>query len=428
MDARPIPPNPTVELYGTLAEDLLEACRSADDQAIAQWASRWVEGYADDAAETQARLRGLTVNDDVRAEMLRIETERVEGWVRKSGVTKLEDAQKFVARHHGYESWPIFVKAIDAGPAQFETAVDAIVSGDAATLGHLLKEDPKLVHQRSAMSHRSTLLHYVSANGVEDYRQKTPANIAAIARMLLEAGAEVNAESTAYGGGSTALGLAATSVHPERAGVQEKLLAVLIEYGAEIDRQGVAGNKHSAVEGCFWNGRGKAARYLALHGAELNLETAAGTGVMEAVHRYFDESTPRQRQRGLAWACQFGHREAAEFLLDRGVDIRDHGGTGCPGLHWALMSGHLDLMATLLRRGAPLEDKNEYDGTALGAAGYMWEHGDRRVDWVRVFEMLLAAGSVIEDGWLWWIARVKTRTPEDREKLAEIFRRYGATR
>ena len=55
--------------------------------------------------------------------------------------------------------------------------------------------------------HRSTLLHYVSANGVEDFRQKTPANIVEITRLLLKAGADVNAESESYGGRSTTLGL-----------------------------------------------------------------------------------------------------------------------------------------------------------------------------------------------------------------------------
>ena len=58
---------------------------------------------------------------------------------------------------------------------------------------------------------RRPLLHYVAANGVEDFRQKTPDNIVEIAELLLDAGAEVNAESNAYGGGCTALGLVATS-------------------------------------------------------------------------------------------------------------------------------------------------------------------------------------------------------------------------
>jgi len=37
--------------------------------------------------------------------------------------------------------------------------------------------------------HHATLLHYVGANGIESFRQKTPANAVDIARLLLDAGA-----------------------------------------------------------------------------------------------------------------------------------------------------------------------------------------------------------------------------------------------
>ena len=48
---------------------------------------------------------------------------------------------------------------------------------DAQKLARLLREDPTLVRARSTRDHNSTLLHYVSANGLEGFRQKTPKNI-----------------------------------------------------------------------------------------------------------------------------------------------------------------------------------------------------------------------------------------------------------
>src|SRR4026209_1778942 len=75
----------------------------------------------------------------------------------------------------------------------FEGAADAIVNGDVATLVRLLDEEPQLIHQRSTREHRCTLLHYVGANGVEGYRQKTPPNAVELAELLLERGAEVDA-------------------------------------------------------------------------------------------------------------------------------------------------------------------------------------------------------------------------------------------
>ena len=75
----------------------------------------------------------------------------------------------------------------------FETAVEAVIAGDLDTLRALLRSDPSLVRARSQREHHATLLHYVSANGVEDERQKTPPNAVEVARTLLEAGAEVDA-------------------------------------------------------------------------------------------------------------------------------------------------------------------------------------------------------------------------------------------
>src|SRR6476660_4919015 len=88
------------------------------------------------------------------------------------------------------------------------------------------------------------LLIYVGANGVEDERQRTPANAVEIAQMLLDAGAEVDAEADLYGGGVTTLGPAATSVHPERAGVQNAVLKFLIDRGANLDHPSAGGNRH----------------------------------------------------------------------------------------------------------------------------------------------------------------------------------------
>ena len=181
----------------------------------------------------------------------------------------LTSAQFVIARSLGFTSWPRLIKHLEemedraSAVSEFEAAVDAIVCGDLKTLKDLLSRNPDLVRQRSTREHRATLLHYTSANGVEGYRQKTPQNIVEIARFLLESGAEVEAEADVYGGGCTTLGLAATSVHPELAGVQEPLLQLLLDHGARIEKPNLAGNGQSAVIACLANGRPKAAAFLA---------------------------------------------------------------------------------------------------------------------------------------------------------------------
>ena len=257
----------------------------------------------------------------------------------------------------------------DSTVSKFETAADAIADGDVATLAALLRDHPDLVRERSTREHRSTLLHYVSANGLEQYRQRTPGNIVEITRLLLQAGADVNAESDAYGGGSTALGLVATSIHPELAGVQEDLMQLLLDHGAVMDRPGVAGNGHTAVEGCLANGRGRAAEYLTARGARLDLAAAAGVGDLDLVRNLLDEAAPEQTRDGYGWACRYGRTAVVELLLDRGLDVAVRLRHGETGLHLAAYGGHLDIVRLLLARGAPVDASDERHGaTPLGWA------------------------------------------------------------
>ena len=53
--------------------------------------------------------------------------------------------------------------------SRFELAADAIATGDLAGLKRLPREDPDLVRARSTREHEAPLIHYVAANGVEDF-------------------------------------------------------------------------------------------------------------------------------------------------------------------------------------------------------------------------------------------------------------------
>ncbi|HVP00717.1 MAG TPA: ankyrin repeat domain-containing protein [Bryobacteraceae bacterium] len=262
----------------------------------------------------------------------------------------------------------------------FESAADAVVAGDAAALARMLGENSELVRERSARDHRSLLLHYVSANGVEDFRQKTPPNIVEIARMLLDAGADVNAESKAYGGGSTALGLTATSIHPEKAGLQIGLMELLLARGARIDK--------GMVNACLANGRGRAAEFLASRGAHLDLEGAAGVGRLDLVQEFFDAAA-KQITDGLGWACEYARLDIVRFLLDKNLsrEALDR------GLHWAAYAGEPEIVKMLLDRGAPAGEKDErFHATPLGWAMHARNSG-RPGRFSEVIELLIAAGA-----------------------------------
>jgi hypothetical protein len=216
---------------------------------------------------------------------------------------------------------------------QFEVAADALVSGDLASLDDLLRQYPDLITARSARPHHATLLHYMAANGVEAVRQRTPPNAVAIARCLLDAGAEVDALADTYRGGSTetTLNLLVSSSHPYEAGLQRPLLEMLLDYGAAPN--GVVDDGSPLITSLAFFALG-AARLLAKRGARVDtIPAAAGLGDLSLVRQLLAEPTPgvdipwlqlrddRQANLDVAhtWASMFRHSEVADVLLEAGA-------------------------------------------------------------------------------------------------------------
>jgi ankyrin repeat protein len=430
QDALPLPPQPSLEHYKKRAKDLVKACHSSDPTAIRAWAANWIDSLV--------RLADLTLTPELPV--------RIEHWIdqleqfarqKLSQTCSLSAAQFIIARAQGFESWPKLTQCLEAitrtnSPVNyFELAADAIVMGNTATLERLLRENPELIRAHSTRRHQATLLHYVSANGIEGYRQKTPKNIVPIAELLLQSGADANASADVYGG-STTLALVATSLHPERAGVQDALLQLLLDHGATLDSPERPAAR--IVNTCLANGRAHAAEFLAQRGANLDLEAAAGVGRLEVVKSFFDENgtltasaTNAQMEHGFLWACEYGQNEVVEFLLQRGVSPQTQANTGQTALHWAVIGGHVNTIDLLLARGAPLEAKNAHGATALGQALWSALHAeDGSIDYVPVIETLIKAGAHIEVGTLSWISQAKTASSPVKQRIAELLQRHGA--
>jgi len=241
-----------------------------------------------------------------------------------------------------------------------------------------------------------------------------------IARVLLDAGAEVDALADAYGK-STALALVATSIHPLRAGVQIALLELLLEHGADIN--GAAGGSNIVVA-ALRNGGGQAAEFLASRGARLDLEAAAGVGRLDLVADLFRNASKAQMEAGFLWACEYGRNDAVDFLLNT-VDPATQGDTGQTGLHWAVVGGQLETIQMLLKRGAPLEARNVYGATVLGQALWSAFNGEPGTDYIPIIETLVNASANIEDGLLDWLARQEGSSLL-KDRIAEILLRRGA--
>jgi ankyrin repeat protein len=294
-----------------------------------------------------------------------------------TGSADVTDAKLIVASQCGFDGWDdltAFVAAVAADPAvgRFEAAADALVSGDLAALRAMLAEHPELIDARSSRRHHATLLHYVGANGVEGWRQKTPANAVAIAKVLLDAGADVDAIADMYGQHCTTMSMLVSSAHPAQAGLQAMLAETLLDYGAAFD--GPGSKWQSALETALAFGYLPTAQMLAGRGAAISsLAVAAGLGLIDEAAGRLPSASPEDRHAALALAAQHGHVAIVRLLLDAGEDPNRYNPDGhhahSTPLHQAVAANHPDVVELLVARGARLDVRDTiWGGTPLGWA------------------------------------------------------------
>lgn len=442
MDTLPLPPRPDLDQYRKRAKSLAAAANSRDPDAVRRWASDWLQSLT--------RLLGVEITPFVQhsfdraVEDLHKEVASRVAKAHGEGSTfALADAQHLIARAHSYDTWADFAREIeglrnDSATSDFERAADAVVEGNLAVLDELLAKHPALIRERSARKHHATLLHYVAANGVEDFRQKTPPDAVAVARRLLAAGAEVDALADTYGGGpyQTTMNLLVSSVHPAEAGLQSALVEVLLDHGAAID--GLA-NDSSPLMTALAFGYRHAAETLTRRGAKIsNVSIAAALGRLDLVRElvvdrdtlarmeplsvpywvHIPDDAPGQIALSLVVACRFSRPDVARYLLDMGVDAAAADHEHMTALHWASATGMIDIMRELLRRGAPLEVTNEWGGTVLDSTVYFaLNHPYPGVDYPAVLQILLDAGAD---------PQALDPRPTGNPAIDDVLGRYGA--
>jgi len=362
-----VPFHTSLDQYEKQAEQLLEAHRSGDPEAVRiihQKHPRFLD----------SRIPWLPRN---------ISDSEIQ-----SAVFELSDAQLTVARWYDFQNWDALIEHVaavsrDGSPVRlFESGVEAVVDGDLETLTTLLRQYPELAKARSQRVthfdppvHRATLLHYIAANGVEGYRQRTPANAVAIAKILLDAGAEVDALAALYGGQCTTMSLLVSSCHPAQAGVQVALLDTLVDYGASVEERG-EGKWKSPLMTALAFGYRDAAEALVRRGARVDhLAAAAGLGRLNDAARLLPGADPKSRHVALALAAQSGHTAVVKLLLDAGEDPDRYNPDGnhahSTPLHQAALAGHDAVVQLLVERGARLDMKDTiYQGTPLDWAVY----------------------------------------------------------
>jgi ankyrin repeat protein len=296
----------------------------------------------------------------------------------------LDDARLAVARYYDLADWASLVAWVEAvaqdGPVfEFEAAVEAVINGERIALKDALRRSPTLIRARSTRVcnadppvHRATLLHYVAANGVETYRQKTPPNAVDIARLLLEAGAEPDALADMYGAGCTTMSILVSSSPPRDAGVQASLVELLLDFGAAVEGRGTR-KWDGPLQTAVGFGMIDAANVLVRRGARIDLTAAAGLGLLDEVRGLLPTADAAARHRAFSLAAQQGHAEIVRLLLDAGEDpnrfnLEGNHAHSTP-LHQAVIGGHQAVVRLLVDRGARLDIRDTiWQATPLGWA------------------------------------------------------------
>src|ERR1700679_1454514 len=106
--AIPLPPRPRLDYYKKLARELLRASSDVSpDDAVRAWAMRWLEA--------SNRLCGMAAAPPTEAEGREGETRgQTRGRTGGGAAPLLADAQFFLAREHGFLSWPKFAEQVRA--------------------------------------------------------------------------------------------------------------------------------------------------------------------------------------------------------------------------------------------------------------------------------------------------------------------------
>jgi uncharacterized protein len=268
----------------------------------------------------------------------------------------LDTAQLAVAREYGFASW-----------ARLTTEVDrrAILDArDVARLTALLDEHPELATQRmlhwcdhpqgaSPLGYVA-MLRYDTSRGV--WRDMPGTGV--IARTLLEAGAPADGDPA---DAETPLMTAASYGDAEVA-------RVLVEAGADLgaiaapDAGGVPGGtalRHAAVFGMT-----DVVEVLLAAGAR-DLVQAAAAGDISAL---LTAETPHdERVAALRVAAEHGRLDVIDQLLDAATPVDGVDADGSTALHEAAYSGRADSVRHLLARGAdPGRRDSRFNSTPLG--------------------------------------------------------------
>ncbi|OQE34403.1 hypothetical protein PENCOP_c018G00646 [Penicillium coprophilum] len=191
-----------------------------------------------------------------------------------------------------------------------------------------------------------------------------------IVELLLEQGADVNAQGGHYG----------NALRAACFGDYDNIAKMLIEHGADVNAQG--GPYGNALRVACSKGNATIAQILVKHGADVNaqsehygnaLQAACSEGHATIAHMLLERGADVNAQGGpygnaLQAACSEGHATIAQILIEHGADVNAQGGPYRNALQVACLGGYDNIAKILVEHGADINAQGGPYGNALQAA------------------------------------------------------------
>ena len=241
-----------------------------------------------------------------------------------------------------------------------------------------------------------------------------------VVQMLLEKGAEVNAQGGKY---SNALRAASVGGH-------EIVVQMLLEKGAEVNAQG--GWYGNALYSASLEGHETVVQMLLEKGAEVNaqgsyygnaLQAASVGGYKTVVQILLEKGAEVNAQGGeysnaLRAASVGGHKIVVQMLLEKGAEVNAQGGRYGNALQSASLEGHKTVVQMLLEKGAEVNAQGGYYGNTLQAASAEGHE--------TVVQILLEKGAEVNAQGGYYGNALQAASAEGHEIVVQILLEKGA--
>ncbi|KAF6811461.1 Ankyrin repeat domain-containing protein 50-like protein 3 [Colletotrichum plurivorum] len=240
-------------------------------------------------------------------------------------------------------------------------------------------------------------------------------------QMLLDKGADVNAQGGVYG---NALQAASSSGH-------DNIVQMFLDKGADVNAQG--GNYGNALQAASSRGHDNIVQMLLNKGADVNAQggvygnapqAASFRGQDNIVQMLLDKGADVNAQGGhfgnaLQAASFGGHDNIVQMLLDNGADVNAQSSSSYGNaLQAASLRGHNNIVQMLLNNGADINAQGGHYGNAPQAASFRGHNN--------IVQMLLDKGADVNAQGGYYGNTLQAASSEGHDNIVQMLLDKGA--